>query len=131
MATVNLKDAKSEVMDGIDNVVIVNYFDGIRGGRSLNVEGFAPTVINAGHVIIKLSSGDYAPMPLNSSANAYAALPEGASYAGYLVASIPTKKPFAGIMVRGTINPKAAPFAMDSILAALKEALPLVDFQEE
>lgn len=131
MATVNLMNAKQSVADGIDNVVIVNYFDGIRGGRSLNVEGFAPEVIHAGHVIVKLSSGEYAPMPLDDGATAYAALPEGASYAGFLVASIPTKKPFAAIMVRGTINPKAAPFAMDSILAAVKEALPLVDYQED
>jgi hypothetical protein len=131
MATANLMNAKQSVADGIDNVVIVNYFDGIRGGRTLDVTGFAPEAIHAGHVIIKLKSGEYAPMPLNGSANAYATLPEGASYAGFLVASIPTKKPFAAIMVRGTINPKAAPFSMDAIMAALKEALPLVDYQED
>lgn len=131
MATANLMNAKQSVADGIDNVVIVNYFDGIRGGRTLNVEGFTPEVIHAGHVIVKLESGEYAPMPLNGSANAYAALPVGASYAGYLVASIPTKKPFAAILVRGTINPKACPFAIDSILADIKEALPLIDYQED
>lgn len=129
MATANLNNAKTQVINGNDNIVIVNHFDGIRGGRTLNVEGFAPEVINAGHVIVELSSGDYAPMPV--SGNAYASLPEGASYAGYLVASIPTKQPIAAIMVRGTINPKASPFPLDSILSDVKAALPLIDYQED
>lgn len=131
MATANLTNAKSQVIDGKENVVIVNHIDGIRGGRTLNVEGFAPEAIHAGHVIVKLASGDYAPMPLTSNGNAYASLPEGAAYAGILVATIPTKQPMAAIMVRGTINPKAAPFAMDSIANAVKAALPLIDFQED
>ena len=125
MATANLTE-KTQVIDGKDNVVIVNHFDGIRGGRTLNVEGFAPEFIRAGHLIVKLSSGDYAPMPV--SGDAYASLPGGAVYAGYLVASIPTAQPFAAIMVRGTINPKALPFAIDE---AVKEALPHVDYQED
>lgn len=129
MATANLNTAKSQVIDGKDNVVIVNHIDGIRGGRTLNVDGYAKDVIHAGHVIIKLASGDYAPMPV--SGTAYASLPEGAAYAGFLVASIPTAQPLAAIMVRGTINPKATPYAMDSILNAVKAALPLIDYQED
>ena len=131
MATANLNNAKSQIIDGNDNVVIVNHFDGIRGGRTLNVDGFTPEVIHAGHVIVKLASGDYAPMPLTSGGDAYAALPSGAAYAGYLVASIPTKQPLAAIMVRGTINPKASPFALTSILEDVKAALPLIDYQED
>lgn len=128
MATANLNE-KTQVIDGKDNVVIVNHFDGIRGGRTLNVEGFAPDFIRAGHLIVKLSSGDYAPMPVNG--DAYASLPGGAAYAGYLVASIPTKQPLAAIMVRGTINPKASPYPLTTIMEAVKEALPLIDYQEE
>lgn len=128
MATANLNE-KTQVIDGKDNVVIVNHFDGIRGGRTLNVEGFAPDFIRAGHLIVKLSSGDYAPMPV--SGDAYASLPGGAVYAGYLVASIPTKQPLAAIMVRGTINPKASPYPLTTIMEAVKEALPLIDYQEE
>lgn len=131
MATANLSNAKKQVIDGKDNIVIVNHFDGIRGGRTLDVTGFAPEVIHAGHVIVKLSSGEYAPMPLAGSGDAYASLPEGAAYAGFLVASIPTAQPFAAIMTRGTINPTASPFALDSILSALKVALPLIDYQED
>jgi hypothetical protein len=128
MATANLTE-KTQVIDGKDNVVIVNHFDGIRGGRTLNVEGFAPEFIRAGHLIVKLSSGDYAPMPV--SGDAYASLPGGAVYAGYLVASIPTKQPLAAIMVRGTINPKASPYPLTTIMEDVKEALPLIDYQEE
>lgn len=131
MATANLMNEATQVINGKDNIVIVNYFDGIRGGRTLDVAGYAPAVINAGHVIIKTSAGEYAPMPLNSAGTAYGTLPEGASYAGILVASIPTKQPFAGIMVRGTVNPEAAPFAMTSILDAFKAAMPLIDFQND
>lgn len=131
MATVNLQNARKEVITGNDNVVIVNHFDGIRGGRTLDVTGYTLETIKAGHVIVKTSAGDYAPMPLNSGNDAYATLPDGASYAGYLVASIETKKPFAAIMTRGTINPKASPYKLDSILAAVKAALPLIDYQED
>lgn len=131
MATANLINAKTQVMDGNDNIVIVNHFDGIRGGRTLDVTGYTLDVIRAGHVIIKLSSGDYAPMPIAEGGDAYAALPDGAEYAGYLVASIPTKQPFAAIMVRGTINPAASPYPLTDILSDVKAALPLIDYQED
>jgi hypothetical protein len=48
-----------------------------------------------------------------------------------LIASIPTAKPFAGIMVRGTVNPAAAPYPMDTILADVKTDLPLIDFRKD
>lgn len=130
MAVANLRNDPTGIITGNDNIVIVNHFDGIRGGRTLDVTGFTQKIINAGHVIIK--DGDkYKPMPLNEKGDAYGTLPAGASYVGYLVASIPTNRPFAAIMTRGTINLKAAPFNMDAILAAIKTALPLIDYQED
>ena len=131
MATASLNTPKKEVITGRDNIVIVNYIDGIRGGRTLDVTGFTPEVIHAGHLVIKTQDGDYAPMPVNAAGTEYAALPAGASYAGYVVASILKERPFAGIMVRGTINPKATPFDMASILDDVKKALPLIDYQED
>lgn len=131
MAIANLTTDPIEVITGNDNIVIVNHFDGIRGGRTLDVTGYAPKVIQAGHLIIKTSAGDYAPMPINEAGDAYAALPEGATYAGYLVTTILTSKPFAAIMVRGTVNPKATPFDMTPIMSAVKTALPLIDYQED
>ena len=132
MATVNLKNTSTTLDTGNDSIVIVDNFQSIRGGRSLDVTGYSPTTIKAGHVIIKeTATGEYKPMPLNGGATAYASLPSGHTYAGVLVASILTAKPFAGIMVRGTVNPAAAPFSMSSILSDVKTALPLIDFRED
>jgi hypothetical protein len=132
MAVANLNDSKREIITGNDNIVIVDNFQSIRGGRTLDVTGYPKDVLNAGHAIIKeTSTGEYKPMPLNEAGNAYAALPTGHTYAGILIATIQTKKPFAGILVRGTVNPAAAPFPMGTILAAVKTALPLIDFRED
>jgi len=64
-------------------------------------------------------------------ATAYDALPADHTYAGILLASILTAKPFAGILVRGTVNPAAAPYGMTSILSAVEAALPLISFRED
>lgn len=218
MATANLNNEATKIITGNDSIVIVDNFQSIRGGRTLDVTGFTPDVIQAGHMIIKDSDGEYKPMPVKGSgaikslgtvtagsgyttdgtytnvgftggsgsgakgtvviasgaatsavittpgsgykvgddlsaaaadiggdgsgfsvkvatvdatAAEYDSLPSGSSYAGVLIASILTKKPFAGIMVRGTVNPAAAPFPMDDILSDVKEALPLIDFRED
>jgi len=130
--TVNLVNDADTIDTSKDNVVIVDVFASIRGGRSLDTTGFTPAVINAGHVIIvETATGTHKPMPLNGGATAYAALPADHTYAGILIASILTKKPFAGILTQGTVNPAAAPFPMTGILAAVKTALPLIDFRQD
>ena len=53
MAVANLRNDPTGIITGNDNIVIVNHFDGIRGGRTLDVTGFTQKIINAGHVIIK------------------------------------------------------------------------------
>lgn len=213
MAIANLNNA-AEVLDtGKDSIVIVDNFQSIRGGRTLDVTGFTPTIIKAGHVIIQsTSTGQYKPMPVNglnsigtfgsitggssytngtytnvaltggsgtgATANitvsggavtavninvrganyvagdvlsalaaniggtgsgfsvpvatvnpdyVYQSLPASHTYAGILVCSILTAKPFAGIMVRGTLNPVAAPGGFSTIAAAFKTAMPLID----
>jgi len=218
MATVNLNNGTTDqIITGNDNIVIVNVFETIRGGRTLDVTGYPYDVLHAGHVIIKDADGEYKPMPLGGdgkivslgtivggslytddtykdvpltggtgtgaeatievedgavtsvtitkdgkgyavadelSASAakvggtgsgfkvpvktvstvkdeYASLPADHTYAGILIASIPTNRAFAGIMVRGTVNHKAAPFDMATILAAVKTALPLINFTED
>lgn len=132
MATANLNNDPIQVLAGNDNIVIVDNFQSIRGGRTLDVTGYTPTVLNAGHVVIRdTEGGDYKPMPLNGGGDAYATLPENHEYAGILIASISTSRPFAGIMVRGTVNYAASPFPLDTILAELKTALPLIDFRKD
>jgi hypothetical protein len=215
----NLNNDGEEIITGNDSIVIVDNLQSIRGGRTLDVTGFTPAVIKAGHVIIqKTADKSYKPMPVvgtggietlgaivggssytnngtytdvaltggsgsgaeativvagntvtsvtitepgtgykagdtlsaaaadigttgtgfsvgvataSTEASAYGSLPSGHTYAGILVASIMTETPFAGIMVRGTVNPAAAPFSMTSILSAVKTALPLIDFRED
>lgn len=218
MATVNLNNDPKQIITGNDNIVITQVITTVRGGRSLDVTGFIPTVINAGHIIIKDNNDEYKPMPVvgtegvltlgaitagsgytndgtysnvaltggsgsgakgtivvsgnkvtavtittpgtgyaagdNLSAAAadigtsgsgfavkvatvddtptgYDSLPASHSYAGILIATIPTDKAFAAILVRGGVNPAAAPFPMTSILSAVKTALPLIDFRED
>jgi hypothetical protein len=216
MAEVNLTNDSEQIITGNDNIAIVDVFATVRGGRSLNVVGFAPEVINAGHPIIKeTSSGDYKPLPateattgnvatfgavtagtgyangtytnvplsggsgtgalatvtvagtvvtvvtktqggkgyqvadvlsvpalyaggtgsgasvpvatIASTSGAYGSLPAGHTYQGALIASILTKKAFAGILTQGTINPVACPYDFATIAAAFKTAVPLID----
>lgn len=111
----------SQVLDTTnDSVVIVNYIEGIPGGRTLNVTGFSDTDISAGHVIIKeTSSGDYKPLPTTGT------LPSGHTYEGILAASIKTNKAFASIMYRGTVN---TAYAKYTISDAAQAALSLIKF---
>ena len=217
MATVNLTNPQEEIITGNDNIVIIDNFQSIRGGRSLNVDGYPHDVIHAGHVIIKSAEGEYKPMPLDGDGSIvslgtivpgtlytdgtykgvaltggtgtgaeatievedgavtkvtitkdgkgyavgdeltaaaakvggtgsgfkvpvtaitaekdeYASLPADHTYAGILIASIPTSRPFAGIMVRGTVNVNASPFPLTDILDDVKAALPLIVFTND
>lgn len=214
MATVNLTNPKEDLITGNDNIVIVDNFQSIRGGRTLDVTGYPYNVLHAGHVIIKSAEGEYKPMPLTGDGNIvslgtieggsgytddtytdvaltggtgtgakativvangavtevtitkdgkgyavgdeltanvggtgsgfkvpvktvttekdeYASLPADHTYAGILIASIPVNKPFAGIMVRGTVNVNASPFPLDDILNDVKAALPLIVFTSD
>lgn len=127
MTKVNLNNEREQVVFGDDSIVIQKYISGIKGGRALDVTGFSEKVIEAGHVIIrKDSEGTYKPMPVSD--NAYAALPEGHSYAGVLYRSIRTAKPFASIMTWGEVNDVAKPYDMASILDSFKVSCPHIDF---
>lgn len=128
----NLADKPIEVITGNDNIVIKKYIDGYEGGRTLDTTEYTLPTIKAGHVVIReTATGVCKPMPINDEKNAYAALPAGHEYIGIVVATKLTEKPFVGILTNGTINPAAAPFKYDSILAALKSALPQVEFRKD
>ncbi len=63
-ATANLNDDAVSIVTDKDSIVIVDCFATIRGGRTLDVTGFALPVIPAGHVIIKeTSTSAYKPLP--------------------------------------------------------------------
>ena len=55
MTVVNLVNEPQGVITGNDNIVIVNYFDGIRGGRSLDLTGYTEKFVKAGHILIETS----------------------------------------------------------------------------
>lgn len=130
MPTASLNNEAQEIITGNDSIVIIDCFQTIRGGRTLDTTGFSEEVIKAGHVIIQeTSTGNYKPMPLSGSN--YASLPGGHTYAGILRASVTTAKPFAAIMVRGTVNQAVTPYSMTSILSAFKTAVPLIDWRQD
>ena len=108
---------------GNDSIVIVRLLEVIPGGRTLLTTGFAPEVINAGHVIIeRTADGELLPLPVTAT------LPADHTYKGILVSSVLTSAPFASIMVRGTVNKIAAPYP---IAGAVATALPLIRFTQD
>lgn len=123
MATADLNNTSEQIDFSNDSIVIVKNLETIPGGRTLDVTGFAPTVIKAGHVIIeKTADGTLLPLPETGT------LPGAHTYKGILVASILTARPFAAVMVRGTVNKVAAPYA---IAGAVETALPLIRFTND
>lgn len=116
---VNLADEGVNVDNSMDSVVIMNNQFTIPGGKSLDTTGYSLDVLKAGHVIIKeTATGNYKPMPVSGAA--YAALPAGHEYVGILVATILTKRPFAGIMIEGWVNEPASPYPVATIKAAFQ-----------
>lgn len=127
MPTANLNNEGLQIDTGKDSIVIVDMIEAIPGGKTLNVTGVTELVLKAGHVIIReTATGDYKPQAV--TAGVYDVLPAGHTYAGVLVASVLTAKPFASIMVRGSVNEVASPYAP---LAAAKTALPLIRFTQD
>lgn len=132
MAVVDLTNDGVQINTEKDNVVIRKVIATIPGGKALDVTGFVPEVINAGHpIIVETATKEYKPMPLNVGATAYATLPNGHTYAGVLIASILTKKASAAIMTVGIINPEAAPYDFATVAAAVKTAKPLIEQQAD
>lgn len=129
MSVVDLGTIESFGFDK-DPIVIRNYVSGTKGGKVLDVDGFTPEYIKAGHVIIRETATDiYKPMPV--SGEAYAALPEGHEYVGVAYATKAKAEPFVAIMYSGTVNDVASPYPIDGIKAALKAALPTLVFDHD
>ena len=108
-----------------DNIVIAQCFEDIPGGRTLDVTGWTPTTIPAGHPIILDDDGEYKPIALTDGAIDDT---KAAKTVGILKSTILTEKPFAAIMVRGSVNEGAAVYA---IPAGCKSPLSLIRFFSE
>lgn len=129
MATVNLEGEGIRVDTSLDCVTIRQYLSGKAGGAALDVTGFVPRVIQAGHVIIRdTETGTYKPMPINEAGNAYAALPKDHEYCGVVVSSRPTSQPSVAIMYRGEVNENTSPYP---VTAAIKTALSKIEFTHD
>lgn len=128
--TANLATQGAGYDTGNDTIVIVNVLEAIPGGKTLDVTGFSPDVIPAGHLIIEeTSTGVLKPMPISGAD--YAALPASHTYKGVLISTVLKAKPFAGILVRGTVNKNASYYGIASVLTAVKTALPLIRFTQD
>ena len=141
---INLQSSPVSFGDGYDSLVVREYYTSTDGGVSLDTTGFTKPYIRSGHIIIRKTAAEadgtylFKPMPLNAGGTAYAALPADHQYYGFLVQSVPTAKPFAGVTQHAKINPlvganataqAAGIYDMTSLLTALKAALPHVIFQ--
>lgn len=128
--TANLASQGPTYDTGNDTIVVVKVIEAIPGGKTLDVTGYTPDVIPAGHLIIEeTSTGVLKPMPV--SGTDYGALPASHTYKGVLISTILKTTPFAGIMVRGTVNKNASFYGIASVLTAVKEALPLIRFTQD
>ena len=115
MATQDLMQHGETVDTSKDNVVIDKNLETLRGGRTLDVEGFADDTIQAGHVVVKEdATGDYKPLPVNGT------VPVDHTPVGILTVSILKSKPEAAIMLRGTVNEVHLKYPISS---AVKTAL--------
>ena len=128
--TANLANTADGFDSGNDGIVIITCLEVIPGGKTLDVTGFTPEVIPEGHLIIEeTATGVLKPMPV--AGTAYSTLPASHTYKGVLRTSILTKKPFASIVVRGSVNKNAQKYAIASVLVAVKAALPLIRFTQD
>jgi len=129
---VDMMGEKEIILFGNDNIVIRDSFETIRGGRSLDVTGYEPDTIYGGHVVImEDSTKTYKPFPVSADGKTYGDLPAGHTIVGIVRATVSKKKPFVGIVIRGSVNPAASVIPMDNILSSVKAALPLITFRED
>lgn len=120
---------KETLISGLDSVVIRKFVSGIPGGRTLDCTDISETHIKAGHVVIKTAEGVYKPLP--AADGKYAALPEGAVYAGILYRTVSTKYPAASIMIDGIVNPTLLPFPLEAHAEAFSKACSHIIFQQD
>lgn len=116
MAYANLGNTDSSNIDtSNDSIVIVDNDRSIRGGKTLDVDGWNDDVIPGGHVIIKeTATGDYKPMPATEGRTAGAAtvdtLVAGTGYTNGTYENVPLRSvtgtgsgALATVTVAGTV----------------------------
>lgn len=130
--TASLNLSSNEVDTSYDSVVIVCNLETIPGGKTLDVTGFDPEYIRSGHIVIEeTATGVLKPMPV--AVQAYGALPGGHTYKGVVIATILKTLPFAGVMLRGSVNQNAFVNGggYGPVPPAAITALPLIRFTKD
>lgn len=137
---------KEAIIFGNDSIVIQKFISGIVGGRTLDLESWKQSVVPAGTIIIKTSTGVYKPCPivallqgenplLNDNGEqvyGYDALPSGASYVGVLYRSIRKVDATASIMFDGVVNEEVLPYVMSAdTKTAFVAAVPHIIFNKD
>lgn len=111
---VELTNTKKQVDFGNDAIVCPLFISGIRGGRSVDVNGYTGKYIQAGHVVLfDTSKKEYKLMPVTGSA--YGTKTAGTKYVGVVYKTVPTNDPRVSIMTAGEVNSVAAPYPMATI----------------
>lgn len=114
--------------NGKESVIIRNYLDGIKKGVILDTSDFTEDYVRCGHVIIR-KDDTFKPMPVSSGA--YAALPEGYSYAGICMTTTPKDEAHVGVLTAGEVNDVAVPFPIDTIKTAFQAAVPTIRWDHD
>lgn len=131
MPALDLSRSKINVGTTMDNVTIIQCLEcSPTGGSVLDVAEYPQPIIQAGHIIVRDTTGDkaYKPMPINSEGTAYEALPSNHKIVGVLYSSIPKREPSATIMIRGAVNRVSSPFP---VTEEIEKALPLINFTQD
>ena len=110
-------------------VVILTVLDTLQGGTTLDVTGFGPKFIEAGHVIIQDASGIN--KPLGVSGGKFVALGGDDKFLGICLTTQPTSESFVGVLLQGAVNYKAMPYDITDIESAMRTALNNINFRSD
>lgn len=114
-----------------EGVVLIDNFQSIRGGRTLDVSNWTPKYIPEGHILLEnTNTKEVVPNPIDG-AGKLVVLPEDHAYYGVVVATVDKALAFAGVCVRGTLNYKAANYDMTDVITEVKSNLPLIYFTSD
>lgn len=116
---VELTNTREQVDFGNDAIVCPLFISGIRGGRSVDINGLTEKYIKAGHVVLfDINKKEYKLMPVTGTA--YGTKPENTKYVGVVYKTVPASDPRVSIMTAGEVNSVAAPYPMTTIQAAFE-----------
>ena len=127
-ADINTQDVRF-IDTEIDSVIIRKKVATKPGGATLTVVSseYDEKVIPAGTLVIYNSStGVYKPFPVQSGS--LGSLPNNFNYYGVVISTTPSNMPFVGVLINGVVNYKAMKYDITSLLAAVKSALPHIQF---